>query len=311
MLTLIATPIGNLSDITYRAVETLRAADVVYCEDTRRTLQLLNHLDIKKTLVSCHEHNERERAEEVVSHLRAGRSVAYVSDAGMPGISDPGAALVSACIAAGLPYTVLPGASAVLTAAVLSGLPCRTFSFYGFLPRDSKGRRAYLERIAACGQLAILYESPHRVGATLAALRDALGERFPAAGAIGAALLLGFFSYGLSIFFYVRAQRDLGAARTSAYYSVNPFLGALLSFLLLKEALPHLYIPALLVMAIGAAFATLDALRLRHAHTHTHTVVHTHDGSTHTHTFEHSHPHTHFLNEEAHAHPHSGAHHAD
>ena len=142
MLTLIATPIGNLSDITYRAVETLRAADVVYCEDTRRTLQLLNHLDIKKTLVSCHEHNERERAEEVVSHLRAGRSVAYVSDAGMPGISDPGAALVSACIAAGLPYTVLPGASAVLTAAVLSGLPCRTFSFYGFLPRDSKGRRA-------------------------------------------------------------------------------------------------------------------------------------------------------------------------
>lgn len=180
MLTLIATPIGNLSDITYRAVETLRAADVVYCEDTRRTLQLLNHLDIKKTLVSCHEHNERERAEEVVSHLRAGRSVAYVSDAGMPGISDPGAALVSACIAAGLPYTVLPGASAVLTAAVLSGLPCRTFSFYGFLPRDSKGRRAYLERIAACGQLAILYESPHRVGATLAALRDALGDR-PAA----------------------------------------------------------------------------------------------------------------------------------
>ena len=139
----------------------------------------------------------------------------------------------------------------------------------------------------------------------------ALGERFPAAGAIGAALLLGFFSYGLSIFFYARAQRDLGAARTSAYYSVNPFLGALLSFLLLKEALPHLYIPALLVMAIGAAFATLDALRLRHAHTHTHTVVHTHDGSTHTHTFEHSHPHTHFLNEEAHAHPHSGAHHAD
>lgn len=180
MLTLIATPIGNLSDITYRAVETLRAADVVYCEDTRRTLQLLNHLDIKKTLVSCHEHNERERAEEVVSHLRAGRSVAYVSDAGMPGISDPGAALASACIAAGLPYTVLPGASAVLTAAVLSGLPCRTFSFYGFLPRDSKGRRAYLERIAACGQLAILYESPHRVGATFAALRDALGDR-PAA----------------------------------------------------------------------------------------------------------------------------------
>lgn len=176
MLTLVASPIGNLSDITYRAVETLRAADVVFCEDTRRSLQLLNHLDIKKPLVSCHAHNERERAAELVARLREGQSVAYLSDAGMPGISDPGAALVSACIEAGLPYTVLPGASAVLTAAVLSGLPCGSFSFFGFLPRDGRGRRAALARIADCGHLAILYESPHRVGATFRALYEALGD---------------------------------------------------------------------------------------------------------------------------------------
>ena len=119
MLSLIATPIGNLSDITYRAVEVLAAADAVYCEDTRRSVQLLNHLGIKKPLVSCHEHNERERAEEVVARLREGQQIAYLSDAGMPGVSDPGAVLVAACIEAGLPCTVIPGASAVLMAAVM------------------------------------------------------------------------------------------------------------------------------------------------------------------------------------------------
>lgn len=180
MLSLIATPIGNLSDITYRAVETLAAADVVYCEDTRRSVQLMNHLGLKKQLISCHEHNERERAEEVVARLREGQQVAYLSDAGMPGISDPGAVLVSACIEAGLPYTVLPGASAVLMAAVLSGLPCNQFSFFGFLPRDNKGRKAMLEKIADCRQLAILYESPHRVGTTFRTLYETLGDQ-PAA----------------------------------------------------------------------------------------------------------------------------------
>ena len=180
MLSLIATPIGNLSDITYRALETLAAADVVYCEDTRRSVQLMNHLGLKKPLVSCHEHNERERAEEVVARLREGQQVAYLSDAGMPGISDPGAVLVAACIEAELPYTVLPGASAVLMAAVLSGLPCNQFSFFGFLPRDNKGRKAMLEKIAACRQLAILYESPHRVGATFRTLLETLGDQ-PAA----------------------------------------------------------------------------------------------------------------------------------
>ena len=172
MLTLVATPIGNLGDISFRAVEALQNADTVFCEDTRRTLQLLNHLNIRKTLVSCHEHNERARAEEVTERLRRGENIVYVSDAGMPGISDPGAVLVSACLAAGLEYTVIPGASAVLTAAVLSGLPCRTFSFFGFLPRESRQRKQTLDRIMRCGHLAILFESPHRVGDTLRILAE-------------------------------------------------------------------------------------------------------------------------------------------
>ena len=135
MLMLCASPIGNLSDITLRVLDALKSCDIIFCEDTRRSVQLLNHFGIHKPLVSCHAHNERERAAELVGLLSAGRTVCYLSDAGMPGISDPGAALVSACIQHNLPYTVLPGASAVLTAAVLSGLPCGTFTFYGFLPR--------------------------------------------------------------------------------------------------------------------------------------------------------------------------------
>ncbi|MBQ6425264.1 MAG: 16S rRNA (cytidine(1402)-2'-O)-methyltransferase [Clostridia bacterium] len=175
MLTLIASPIGNLSDITFRAVEALRNADAVYCEDTRHSLILLNHFGIRKTLVSCHEHNERSRAEEVTERVRRGENIAYLSDAGMPGISDPGAVLVSACIEQGLPYTVIPGASAVLTAVVLSGLPGSTFSFFGFLPRDRKPRRETMDRICRCGHLAILFESPHRVGTTL----KEFSERIP------------------------------------------------------------------------------------------------------------------------------------
>ena len=176
MLTLIASPIGNLSDITFRAVEALRDADVVYCEDTRHSLQLLNHLGIRKTLISCHEHNERSRAEEITERIRRGENVAYLSDAGMPGISDPGAGLVSACIEQGLPYTVIPGASAVLTAVVLSGLPGSTFSFFGFLPRDRKPRRETMDRICRCGHLAVLFESPHRVGATLKEFSDRIPD---------------------------------------------------------------------------------------------------------------------------------------
>ncbi len=176
MLYLIATPIGNLGDITYRAVETLRSCDEVWCEDTRQTAKLLNHLSIKKPLVSCHEYTQKEKAPQLLEKLQAGLDVAYVSDAGMPGISDPGAVLIRACIEAGLPYTVLPGPSAVLNAAVLSGLPLSRFTFFGFLPREGAARKKALSDLAACGCTAILYESPHRVRDTLQDVLSAAGD---------------------------------------------------------------------------------------------------------------------------------------
>lgn len=180
MLSLCATPIGNLGDLTPRVAEAFSASDCIYCEDTRRTLQLLNHLGLKKPLVSCHAHNEAARTEELIALLRAGKHICYASDAGMPGISDPGERLVRACIEHDLPFEVLPGASAVLTAAVLSGLPCGRFTFFGFLPRDNSARREMLSDLAACPHLMILYESPHRVVSTLRLLLDTLGDR-PAA----------------------------------------------------------------------------------------------------------------------------------
>ncbi|MDO4493118.1 MAG: 16S rRNA (cytidine(1402)-2'-O)-methyltransferase [Clostridia bacterium] len=180
MLSLVATPIGNLGDITLRAVETLKAADEIWCEDTRHSRVLLDALEIKKPLVSCHEHNEKARAAELMDKLAAGKEIAYISDAGMPGISDPGAVLVAACIEHGMPYTVLPGANAVLTAAVLSGFEPRRFSFFGFLPRDNKERKQFLKELSSLNHLAILYESPHRVGATFRLLYETLGDR-PAA----------------------------------------------------------------------------------------------------------------------------------
>ena len=141
MLLLCATPIGNLGDLTPRVREALTNCDAVYCEDTRRTLTLLNHIGIKKPLVSCYRENERQRAEEVVRRLEAGETIVYVSDAGMPGVSDPGEALIQACIQHNQPYSVLPGASAVLMAAVMSGLPAMPFSFFGFF-RAKKGAEA-------------------------------------------------------------------------------------------------------------------------------------------------------------------------
>lgn len=181
MLYLCATPIGNLGDITLRVIDAFRSCDAVYCEDTRRTLQLLNHLGIQKPLVSCHSHNERARADEVANRVSAGETIVYASDAGMPGISDPGAALVAACVERELPFTVLPGASAVLTAAILSGLPPQPFTFFGFFPRENKPQRKLLEAIASCGHLAIVYESPQRVQKTLQALEAYLGPDCPAA----------------------------------------------------------------------------------------------------------------------------------
>lgn len=177
MITLCATPIGNLEDITLRVLRALQECDAVYAEDTRHTLALLNHFDIKKPLVSCHEHNERERAQEIIARSRSGEHIVIVSDAGMPGISDPGAAVVQAAIAAGEAFTLCPGASAALMSAVISGLPCDKFCFEGFLPRDKKPRRERIAVLAAEQRTAVLYESPFRLKDTLTELARELGER--------------------------------------------------------------------------------------------------------------------------------------
>ncbi|PKM39752.1 MAG: 16S rRNA (cytidine(1402)-2'-O)-methyltransferase [Firmicutes bacterium HGW-Firmicutes-9] len=176
MLLLCATPIGNLGDLTPRVREALTNCDAVYCEDTRRTLTLLNHIGIKKPLVSCYRENERQRAQEVVARLQAGETIVYVSDAGMPGVSDPGEALIAACIEHNLPYSVLPGASAVLMAAVMSGLPAMPFTFFGFFPREKKAQKPLIEQLKRLDHTVIFYESPNRVHATVTALLDGLGD---------------------------------------------------------------------------------------------------------------------------------------
>ncbi len=176
MLLLCATPIGNLGDLTPRVREALTNCDAVYCEDTRRTLTLLNHIGIKKPLVSCYRENERQRAEEVVARIQAGETVVYVSDAGMPGVSDPGEVLIQACIANNLPYSVLPGASAVLMAAVMSGLPAMPLSFFGFFPRENKAQKQLIEQLRRLDHTVIFYESPNRVHATVSALLEGLGD---------------------------------------------------------------------------------------------------------------------------------------
>jgi 16S rRNA (cytidine1402-2'-O)-methyltransferase len=169
------TPIGNLEDVTLRVLSALRDADVVACEDTRRTRTLLDRYGVRAPLVSYHEHNERERAPELVDRMRAGATVALVSDAGMPLVSDPGFVLVQACVAAGLAVEVLPGPSAALAALVASALPADAWRFAGFLPR----KRGELERLfgAAAGETLVAFESPRRVGASLAVLAGLDPER--------------------------------------------------------------------------------------------------------------------------------------
>lgn len=176
-LVLVGTPIGNLGDLTPRAVDALRSADVIACEDTRRTGKLLAHANVDPAgrLRPVHAHNEAAEARRIVDEVAAGRRVAYVSDAGLPGLSDPGQRLAAACIAAGLDVDLVPGPDAVTTALVLSGLPAARFVFDGFLPRKGPDRRARVTALAAETRTAVLYESPHRVAATLADLRDACG----------------------------------------------------------------------------------------------------------------------------------------
>jgi 16S rRNA (cytidine1402-2'-O)-methyltransferase len=167
MLYLVPTPIGNLGDITLRAIEVLKSADLIACEDTRHSLRLLNHLEIRKPLVSYHQHNEARRTAELLDRLRAGANIAIITDAGTPGISDPGHRLLRACIAESIPYTILPGPSAVLTALIGSGFPAETFYYGGFLPVKSGQRERELTAAAARPETSIFFESPHRILRTL------------------------------------------------------------------------------------------------------------------------------------------------
>ena len=175
-LYVVATPLGNLGDITQRALATLRGADWVACEDTRHSRKLLDHCGVRAPMLALHEHNEETRTGELVSEVASGRSVVLITDAGMPGISDPGFRLIRACRERGLPMEVLPGPSAVLTALVGSGLPTHAFYFGGFLPIKSGRRRAELERALRRSETNIYFESPHRLLKTLAVLGEIAPE---------------------------------------------------------------------------------------------------------------------------------------
>jgi 16S rRNA (cytidine1402-2'-O)-methyltransferase len=180
-LYLVATPIGNLDDITLRALNVLRSVDRIACEDTRQTQKLLNHFGINVPTISCHEHNELSRAAELVQEIKRGGAIAVVSDAGMPGISDPGSRLVQAAIETGVQVIPIPGANAALSALVASGLPTNEFVFLGFLPEKSGARRTQLEELAAeahdaARRILIFYEAPHRILDTLADLESVWGS---------------------------------------------------------------------------------------------------------------------------------------
>src|SRR6476646_10408463 len=176
-LYLVATPIGNLEDITLRGLRILKEADQIACEDTRHTQKLLNHYNIKKTLVSYHEHNELTRAPELVVAMERGAQIALVSDAGMPLVSDPGYRLVTLCLRHHIPVIPIPGPSALLAALSASGLPNEEFLFAGFLPARTGERRRALERLRIEDRTIILYEAPHRIAECVADAREVLGNR--------------------------------------------------------------------------------------------------------------------------------------
>lgn len=176
-----ATPIGNLDDASPRLARTLAEADLVACEDTRQTRKLLSHLGIQARTVSYHQGNEPQRAAQLVAQIEAGATVALVSDAGMPGISDPGHDLVRACLARGIPVAVVPGPSAVLAALVVSGLPSDRFCFEGFLPRRAGPRARRLAELASEPRTMVFFEAPHRALATLTAMAAAFGPERPCA----------------------------------------------------------------------------------------------------------------------------------
>jgi len=177
MLYLVATPIGNLSDITLRALETLRQVDVIACEDTRKTGRLLQHFEIEKPKIAFHEHNERQATARVMSMIEQGQSVALVSNAGTPGISDPGFTLVRRAIEEGVPVVMIPGPSALVMALVLSGLPSHSFTFRGFPPRKPGPRKRFLEVDVDSPHTLVFYESPYRLKAFLKGAIEVLGDR--------------------------------------------------------------------------------------------------------------------------------------
>lgn len=175
-LYLCATPIGNLEDITFRVLRTLKEVDIIAAEDTRNSIKLLNHFDIKTPMTSYHEYNKVEKAKTLVDKMLKGASVAVITDAGTPGISDPGEELVRQCHEAGIRVTSLPGPAACVTALTMSGLPTRRFCFEAFLPYDKKERKEVLSELASETRTIIIYEAPHRLKSTLKELSDVLGE---------------------------------------------------------------------------------------------------------------------------------------
>jgi 16S rRNA (cytidine1402-2'-O)-methyltransferase len=177
MLYLVATPIGNLDDITLRALEVLKAVDVIAAEDTRHSGNLLRHFEIRKPLVSYHEHNEAMRSQELAERLAAGENVALITDAGMPGLSDPGARLIRRCIEQNIPFTVLPGASSILAALVGSGFSLEKFCYRGFLPVKSGQRERELRAAAESTETSVFFESPYRILKTLAACAELMPDR--------------------------------------------------------------------------------------------------------------------------------------
>lgn len=176
-LIIVPTPVGNLGDMTLRGLEELRNADVIACEDTRHTLRLLNHFGIKKPLLSCHEHNERERADEIMRRVAEGQRVALVSDAGTPGLSDPGAVIVREAIARGLPFDVLPGANALLPALLIAGIGMESFVFVGFLKGKKDEKLARLAELRNLRETLVFYAAPHHLREDLALMAQGLGDR--------------------------------------------------------------------------------------------------------------------------------------
>lgn len=177
VLYVVATPIGNLEDITYRAINILKSVDIIAAEDTRHTLKLLNHFEIAKPLISYHRHNEEIKSDLLIKKLLDGQNIALVSDAGTPGICDPGEEVIKRCIEEKIQIVPIPGACAMINSLICSGLDTKEFTFLGFLPLNKKNRKIKLEEIGSCDKTVIIYEAPHKLKKTLCDIKDIIGDR--------------------------------------------------------------------------------------------------------------------------------------